>query len=108
MSQTPTDVTASTFDKEVSEATGLVLVDFWATWCGPCKMLNPLLKEVAAEHADKVKVVKVNVDDEQARASRFGVQYLPTMIFFKNGAVAHQQSGLTTKKDLVTRIAALA
>ncbi|HSI86004.1 MAG: thioredoxin [Candidatus Methylacidiphilales bacterium] len=103
-----TDVTTSTFDNEVLKAPGLVLVDFWAEWCGPCKMLTPLLKEVAAELPDKVKIVKVNIDNESTLASRYAVQYLPTMIYFKNGEILDQRSGLTSKKDLVTRVNTLA
>ncbi|PTY01698.1 thioredoxin [Verrucomicrobia bacterium LW23] len=104
----PTDVTSSTFENEVLKAPGLVLVDFWATYCGPCKQIAPMLKEIANELSDKVKVAKVDVMQEQALAQQYGIQYLPTLAFFKDGQKVEQLVGMQSKKALVTQVNALA
>ncbi len=85
-----------------------VLVDFWAEWCGPCKMLAPVLDEIAKEHATRVKVAKVNVDDHPALAERYGIQSIPTLLYFANGEVQNQTVGAITKKKIVEHLEALA
>jgi thioredoxin 1 len=88
----------------VLKADKLVIVDFWAEWCGPCKMIAPLLDEVAKEMPDKVKIVKVNVDSEQQLAQKFGIYNIPTLLFFKGGAVRETVVGTAGKKVLVEKI----
>jgi thioredoxin 1 len=90
-------LTDDTFVTEVEGATGLVLVDFWAEWCGPCHMLTPILAQVAQERAGKLKVVKVNADENQRTSARFGVRSLPTMILFKDGKPIAQIVGAVPK-----------
>lgn len=91
------------FESEVEAAAGLVLVDFWASWCGPCKMLSPIVDEVANE-CEAVKVCKVNVDNEQALAARFGVMSIPTLILFKNGNIANKMIGVQPKATILEMI----
>ncbi len=81
-----------------------VLVDFYADWCGPCQMMAPLLKEVAQEMGDKVKVIKIDVDKNQPIAQRFGVRSIPTLILFKNGKILENKAGVMTKRDLTQMI----
>jgi thioredoxin 1 len=104
MSNNVSSVGAADFDREVVQSDKLVLVDFWAEWCGPCKMIAPLLDEIAREMADKVKIVKVNVDQEQPLAQKFGIYNIPTLLFFKGGAVKEQVVGVAAKKVLVEKI----
>lgn len=99
-------VTTATFDAEVLKSAKPVLVDFWAEWCGPCKMLSPLLDEIATEQADKLKIVKVNVDNEQALAQKFGIVSIPTLLLFKGGTIKEQIVGLAPKKALLEKISA--
>ena len=82
----------------------LVIVDFWAVWCGPCRMLSPLLDEVEEEMADKITVVKVNVDDADEIAMRYRIMSIPTLIFFKNGQMVDKTVGAMPKSTLVSRI----
>ena len=108
MSTNVTPVGALDFESEVLKADKLVIVDFWAEWCGPCKMIAPLLDEVAKELPDKVKIVKVNVDQEQQLAQQYGIYNIPTLLFFKGGAVREQIVGMTSKRDLIAKLEALA
>ena len=95
--------TNTSFD-ELLQSEKLVIVDFWATWCGPCRMLSPLLDEVEAEMEDKVEVVKVNVDDADEIAMRFRIMSIPTLLFFKNGAMVDRSVGAMPKSALVDKI----
>ena len=95
------ELTAKNFNEEVLESPLPVLVDFWATWCGPCRMIAPTVEEIAAEYDGKVKVGKVNVDDEPELASAFGIDSIPTLMVFKNGEVAGTLVGLRKKEDIV-------
>lgn len=94
---------ADSFDKEVSEYSGVVLVDFWAEWCGPCKMQLPILEEVAKEMTD-VKICKVNVDENNSLAIKFGIRSIPTMMIFKNGEKVAQLVGLKQKHELESQL----
>ena len=94
------DVKKSNFQKEVISADKLVLVDLYATWCAPCKALAPVLEELADKYADKIKVVKVNVDEEESIAVKFGIASIPTVIFFKNGQTAASLVGLRTSLEI--------
>jgi thioredoxin 1 len=93
-------LTQSNFDQEVVRSSVPVLVDFWAEWCGPCKMIAPILDELAQEYDGRVKIGKVNIDHEQNLASQYGIQAIPTLLLFKNGQVAEQIVGLKSKRDL--------
>ena len=93
-------VTDDTFEPEVLQADKPVLVDYWAEWCGPCKMIAPVLDELAGEYAGKVKIGKVNVDEHQGLAAQFKVTAIPTLLVIKNGQVAEQMVGAKSKRDL--------
>ena len=98
----------SNFDREVTQDGKPVIVDFWAEWCGPCKMIAPLLDEIAREKADAVKVAKVNVDENQSLSLKYNIRAIPALLFFKNGQLRDQITVVTSKKDLLNRIEALA
>ena len=97
-------VTNSSFDQEVLQSAEAVIVDFYADWCGPCKMIAPALEEIATELSGTAKVVKVNVDDETELAQRFNIQSLPTLLYFQNGEVVNQLVGAASKKTIVSKL----
>ncbi len=101
-------INEANFDQEVTKSTEPVLVDFWAEWCGPCKMIAPILDEIAKEKAGAVKVAKVNVDQNQSLSARYNIRAIPTLLFFKGGELRDQITGMASKKDLLNRLEALA
>jgi thioredoxin 1 len=96
------EVNTQEFDQIVSTSTVPVVADFWAPWCGPCRMVGPVLEKLAADHADKVSVVKVNVDENPELASRFTVMSIPTVILFSGGQLEKQLIGARSQKDYET------
>jgi thioredoxin 1 len=93
-------VTTATFEAEVVKSAILVVADFWAEWCGPCRMIAPVLKELARDYKDRLKVAKINVDEEPDLASRYGIQSIPTLLFFKGGEMVRQQIGAVPRAVL--------
>jgi thioredoxin 1 len=94
-------VSDSSFEADVLKSKDPVLVDFWAEWCGPCRMVAPVLEEVAGELAGKLKIVKLNVDENPQTASKYGIMSIPTLMIFKNGELASRQIGAAPKSKLV-------
>jgi len=97
-------LTNQNFEEEVLKKEGLVLVDFFATWCGPCKMLAPVLSQIAEEYKDKVKVGKVNVDEENELAIKYQISSIPTLILFKEGKAVKTLIGLSSKSEIINMI----
>jgi len=98
------ELTDKNFEAEVLKSSQPVLVDFWAEWCGPCKMISPIVDEIAAELKSQLKVGKVNVDEAQGLAMKYGVMSIPTLIIFKNGEPAEQMVGAMSKDQLLAKI----
>ena len=98
------DVNDATFDQEVLKSEQPVLVDFWAVWCGPCKAIAPIVDSVAATFAGKLKVIKVNVDENGATPSRYGIRGIPALLFFKNGQVVDQVVGYKPQDEIEAKV----
>ena len=101
-------VTDATFADEVEQSDRLTVVDFWATWCGPCRVIAPILEQIAAERADEVKVAKLDVDENTRTATRYNVRAMPTLLFFKGGKVVGQIVGAVPRAHIESAIAQLA
>jgi thioredoxin 1 len=104
MSDAILHVSDSTFDAEVLKSQTPVLVDYWAEWCGPCKMIAPILEDVARDYAGKLRVAKLNIDENQATPPKYGIRGIPTLMLFKNGAVEATKVGALSKSQLAAFI----
>ncbi len=100
----PNHITDATFQSEVLQAGGLVVVDFWAPWCGPCQMIAPILDEIGALYDGKLKISKLNVDENPETTQSFAVRSIPTLIFFRNGVIVDKLIGAVPRKQLESRI----
>lgn len=98
------DITDQNFDEQVIQGAGLILVDFWAEWCGPCRLIAPILEDVAVAHEGQVTIAKLNVDENRQIPSRFSIRSIPTILFFKNGVQIEQIIGAVSKSVLMTKI----
>jgi len=104
MNQHVHHITDATFEKEVLESSTPVLVDYWAEWCGPCKMIAPILDEIASEYADQLKIAKLNIDENQATPQKYGIRGIPTLMLFKNGNIEATKVGALSKSQLTAFI----
>ena len=100
----PIELTDDNFEAEVLKSDKPVLVDFWAVWCGPCRMLGPTVEEISKEYEGKLKVGKLNVDDNSRMASQYGIMSIPSLLFFKGGQVVDQVVGAVPKKQLIDKL----
>ena len=100
----PIHINEASFEKAVIESPLPVLVDFWAPWCGPCKMIGPVLDEIAKENGDRFRIAKVNIDDEPALQQRFAIREVPTLLFFEGGKLRDQIVGVVPKKTIVQKL----
>jgi thioredoxin 1 len=105
--ETMIEVTDANFDKEVLESNNPVIVDFWAEWCGPCRMVAPIVKEIGQEYEGRVVVAKLNVDNNPGVSAKFGIRNIPTILFFKNGQIVDKQVGAVPKNVLVAKLEAI-
>ena len=107
MAQGIQDIDDSSFEKEILQADKPSIVDFWAPWCGPCKAIGPIVEDLASTYADQVKFTKCNVDDNPMTPSKYGIKAIPTLIFFKDGQVVNQITGMVAKSKLEDNIKSL-
>jgi thioredoxin 1 len=107
MSEGVVEVTAASWEKEVLNSSGLVMIDFWAVWCGPCRIIAPTVEELAKEYAGKVKILKLNTDDNPDIASKYKIMGIPTLMFFKNGQKVDQVVGAVPKPQLKAKLDSL-
>jgi thioredoxin 1 len=98
------EINEANFEAEVLKSSQPVVVDFWAEWCGPCKMLGPVLDEIASEQSGRAKVAKINIDQNSALAERFGIRSIPTLLYFVGGEVRKQTVGVVSKKTIVSTL----
>ena len=98
------EITEQKFEKEVLNSKDTVLLDFWASWCGPCRMLSPVIEEISNEYFDKVKVGKVNVDEQSELAQKFGIMSIPTLMVFKNGEHIDTKIGVRPKTEIISML----
>ncbi len=103
-SENVVEITSQNFEAEVGSFQGTVLVDFWAPWCGPCRMVGPIVEEIAKDYKGKAKVAKLNTDDAPDIAGRFGIRSIPTLLFFKNGEVVQQLVGAYPKTKITEKL----
>jgi thioredoxin 1 len=103
----PIHINEASFETAVLKSTIPVLVDFWAPWCGPCRLISPVLDEIARESDGRYRIAKVNVDDNPALAQRFGIRGIPALLFFAGGELRHQSAGVTGKKAILEKLDAL-
>ena len=101
MSDNITNVTDASFEEDVLKAEGPVLVDYWAEWCGPCKMIGPILEEVAKDYAGRLKICKLNIDENSDTPPKFGIRGIPTLMLFKGGSVEATKVGALSKSQLI-------